>query len=499
MKILTASQTREADAYTIKNESIASIDLMERASYTFVKAFLKRINKNKLIKVVCGTGNNGGDGLAISRQLIEEGYKVTVYVIKSGSGGTEDFRINYDRLSKLSSVTEITSAEGIPDFSKCDVVIDGIFGSGLTRPVSGLYGEVIDAINQSNTRIISIDIASGLSADAPYTEGSVIRPEITITFQMPKLAFFIPENESYSGEWLVTDIGLHEGFIKSCDTPYNLVDCNLISGIPRSRKKFAHKGDFGRIMLVSGSLGKMGAAILASKACLRAGAGLLTVHIPKAGYEIMQSSVPEAMSSIDSGDAYIESLPDLDPYDTLAIGPGLDTRDETVKMVGELLDAWQYPIIIDADGLNILARKKEYLELLKPGSILTPHLKEFERIAGSCVNHFERIDKQTEISQKYNIIIVLKGANTSISFPDGSVYFNSTGNPGIATGGSGDVLTGILAGILAQKYTPEDTALLGVYLHGLAGDYAAREMSQESMIASDIIAYLPESYKKIKS
>ncbi|MFC2125469.1 NAD(P)H-hydrate dehydratase [Bacteroidota bacterium] len=499
MKILTASQTREADAYTIKNEPISSIDLMERASTAFVKIFLKKINKKNRVKIFCGTGNNGGDGLAISRLLMENGYNTGTYVIKSGSNNTDDFKINYNRLTQISPIEEITSPESIPQISSDDVLIDGIFGSGLTRPVSGLYGHVIDTINQSNARIISIDIASGLYADTPYVEGSVIKPWLTITFQMPKLAFFIPENEPFTGDWIVTDIGLHKEFINSCETPYNLVDNNMIREIPNQRRKFAHKGDFGRVALIAGSYGKMGAAILASRACLKTGAGLLTAHIPKVGYEIMQSSVPEAMTTIDSGFEYLEGFPDLSIYDTLAFGPGLGTHPDTKKMVGKLLDSWQKPAIIDADGLNILSQNRKYLKLLKPGSILTPHLKEFERIVGECSNHFERFDKQKDLSSQLGIIIALKGAYTSISMPDGSIYFNNTGNPGMATGGSGDVLTGILAGIMAQKYSSENTALMGVYLHGLAGDIAAGNMGQESVIASDITEYLPQAYEKIMS
>ncbi len=499
MKILSSEDIRKADAHTIKHEPIESIDLMERASESFVRTFTLHFGKERNVKVFCGTGNNGGDGLAISRLLIEKGYEVRAFAVRFEEGkGSDDFKINYQRLRKLIHIDPVNGKDDIPELNTKDVVIDAIFGSGLTRPVEGFYSNVIDRINQSSCRVVSVDIASGLFMDHPAEGDSIIEPDLTISFQMPKLAFFIPENEDYVGDFVITDIGLDKKFIGECDTSYHFIEENDVRPILKKRKKFSHKGHFGRVLIISGGKGKMGAAVLSARACLKSGAGLVTMNIPSCGYEIIQTSIPEAMAITDPDEIMITRVPDISPFDTIGIGPGIGTSEQTIAMLGKLLDQIDFPLVLDADALNILGMNKELIKKLPENSILTPHPKEFERLAGKCDNHFDRLARQREFSEKNKVIVVLKGAYTSISSPDGRILFNSTGNPGMATGGSGDVLTGMITGILAQRYPPLEAAMLGIYLHGSAGDLAAGDLEEEGITASDLIDYLPQSIKRIK-
>ena len=495
MKILSAKEIMEADAYTIRNEPVKSIDLMERASIAFVELFAKHFPSQKEIKVFCGTGNNGGDGLAISRLLINKGYHVHTYVVKVNDGTTPDFNINYNRLIELTKVKDILRSTDIPEISNNEVVIDALFGTGLTRPVTGIFAETIETINKSGAIIVSVDIASGLQADQPSTGDHIIRPSLTISFQVPKMAFFIPENEQYVGNWEIADIGLSKDFIHNTFSKNFFTTPDFVKSHLKKRKKFAHKGEFGKALIISGSYGKMGAAVLCAKACLRSGIGLLTMHIPRCGYEIIQTAVPEAMSSIDREKNLISGYPDLKGFNTVGIGPGIGTHESTINMLGKLLENSLSPMVLDADALNILSRNNYLLDNLPPGSILTPHLIEFERIAGACKNHFERIERQRQLSVHLHVIIILKGAYTSVSLPDGTIYFNSTGNPGMAKGGTGDVLTGVVTALLGQNYSSNEAAILAVYLHGLAGDIAVESKDQESLIASDIIECLPQAFK----
>lgn len=498
MKILSAEETRKADAYTIAHEPIASIDLMERASKAFTKVFTEYFSPEHTIHIFCGTGNNGGDGLAVARLLLKNKYKVHVYLVNFRDKGSEDFMINLGRLKQLQEPVLITDKWKFPVFNENDIVIDAIFGSGLARPVEGMYAQVISEINEKVKHIVSIDIASGLFADAPSGQGAVIRPTLTISFQMPKLAFMIPENESFVGIWKVVNIGLNSEFIERSSGQNYMLTGTIIRELIRKRKRFAHKGDFGKAMLITGSLGKMGAAILGARACMRTGAGLLTVHVPHCGYEIIQTAVPEAMVTVDMQKDYLTQYPDLAPYNVVGIGPGIGTNPDTTRMLYKLLENHSNPMVIDADAINIIGKNRFLLEKLPEGSILTPHLKEFERITEPCENHFERLELQRKFSEKYKVVVVLKGAQSSISLPDGRMYFNSTGNPGMATGGSGDVLTGMLTGLLAQNYRPSESALIGTYLHGLAGDLASEKYGQEGLIASDLVKNIPEAFLEAK-
>lgn len=492
LKILTAKQIKELDAYTIQQEPVASIDLMERACRAFITWLAEKFDSSKSIKIVCGTGNNGGDGLGIARVLYDRNYRVKVFIIRGGSE-SEDFKVNFDRLPVKIERHEIVNEQDVVPFADHDILIDAIFGSGLSRGVEGIYASVIHAINQADVIRIAVDLPSGLMADH-HVEGIVVKAHYTVSFQLPKLAFFMPENQLYVGEWHSVNIGLNKEFIASLEGSDFLLEKSDSAAIRKQRTKFSHKGTYGKAMIIAGSYGKIGAAVLAARATLRSGVGLLTVHVPRCGYAVLQTSVPEAMVSSDKHENHFTAAPDLDQYDAIGIGPGLGTDGETVKAFAFVLRHSTKPLVIDADGLNILAAHRELIHALPANSILTPHPKEFERLVGKWKNDFDRLEKLRSFSKQTNSIIVLKGAYTSVASPDGNVSFNPTGNPGMATGGSGDVLTGVLTGLLAQHYTPLEAARLGVYVHGYAGDLAAKKKSMEAMIASDIINLLPKAF-----
>jgi len=497
MKILSAKQTQTVDKYTIENEPIESIDLMERASNAFIDAFIEKVSPKNSIAVVAGRGNNGGDGLAIARLLIERNYNVTSYIIQPEKKGSEDFEINRGRLNKIKESEGIQNESELPDFNEFDIIIDGIFGSGLSRPVEGLYASVIDAMNSSKCTLFAIDIASGLFADQHSEGGAIVEANFTFTFQLPKLALLLPQNHKYVGEWRALDIGLDLDFIQKQSTDFEYLDKSAVAKLIKKESKFDHKGTNGKALLSCGSYGKMGAAILASKAALRCGLGLLTVHIPACGYEILQTSVPEAMADVDESDHFLSSTPKLTGIDALGVGPGLGKELETVGFLTELLRDFNKIIVFDADALNIISEHRELLEMVPAGSIITPHPKEFERLVGKWDNDFERLELQKSVAREHNIIVVVKGAHTAIATPEGKVFFNSTGNPGMATGGSGDVLTGVVTSFLAQGYTPQEAAKIGVFVHGLAGDMAASNRGVSGMIASDIIDFLPQSINSL--
>lgn len=499
MKIFSAEQTHRTDQYTIEHEPIDSIDLMERAAGTFVRWFTGHYKPQGKVFVFCGTGNNGGDGLATSRMLIDKGWKVIPYTVKASGKKSPNFETNLGRLKELTEVQNIEKEEDLnAEISKKDFIIDALFGSGLARPVTGLYAQVIRLINDSPAQTVSIDVPSGLFCDAHTEGGEIVKADHVVTFQMPKLAFFMPENSPYVGQWHVVDIGLSREFIAKEPATYHYLQKPYVRKLLKKRDRFDHKVRFGRVLLIEGSYGKMGAAVLSARACLRTGAGLVTVHVPGCGYSILQTAVPEAMVSADVNERYIFSLPELEPYNALGIGPGIDQHIDTFEVLRRILENYTNPVVLDADALNIIAAHPELFELIPEGSILTPHPGEFKRLAGPWAHDFERLEKQMEMSEKYKIFIVLKGHYTSISTPDGKVYFNSTGNPGMATGGSGDVLTGILTALLGQSYKPGAAAVLGVYLHGLAGDLASELRGEEALIASDIIDYLSDAYHELK-
>ena len=492
-KLFSASQIRQADAYTIQNEPIPSIDLMERAVTACYNWINENIPDRNNVTIVCGTGNNGGDGLALARMLSKD--RMVHVVILESDNESPDFKTNLERLEKCQNVFIRTWIKfdqfKIP--SGTDLLIDAVFGTGLNRPVEDWRAVAIRAMNAHKSSIhLAIDIPSGLFADkATPADSAVFEADITLTFQLPKLAFMFAENNRYVGDFVVLPIGLLSQFIVEEPTQNFLVDEIEFPETIIKRPKFSHKGTYGHALLVAGSYGKMGAAILSARACLRTGSGLVTTHIPKQGVVCMQSAFPEAMVSIDGDEAVFSSLPaDLERYNVVAVGPGIGTSDKTQAAISQLLNQCAKPMVIDADAINCIAMKKSLLDDIPANSILTPHPKEFERLAGKWDNDFERLKKQCDMSQKYGVIIVFKGAHTTVSLPDGRTFFNTTGNPGMATAGSGDVLTGIIAALLAQGLSPAEAAVCGVFIHGRAGDRAFSDKGN-GLIASDIVENVP--------
>lgn len=497
LKILASKQIKELDAHTIEHEPIASINLMERACEAFVSWFTIQFAAPRRIGIVCGTGNNGGDGLAIARLLSELNYPVKVWIVRGTAPTTEDFKINFERLKGKLDMFDIVTSSDQGLFSDREILIDAIFGSGLSRPVDGIYAQAIQCINHAKAVKIAVDVPSGLFANQS-SNGAIVKANYTISFQLPRLAFLMPENYGYVGEWKVVDIGLSKAFIKEVESPYFYLAKNSVRAKLKKRNKFDHKGTYGHALLIAGSFGRMGACVLAAKACLRSGVGLLTVHVPRSGYSIIQISVPEAMASVDEHENVFSTEPKPEQFTSIGIGPGIGQAKETVSSFSAILKRGK-PLVIDADGLNIISANPELISFIPAGSILTPHPKEFERLVGTWQNDFDRLQKQIGFSIQTKSVLVLKGAHSSIAMPDGKVYFNSTGNSGMATGGSGDVLTGILTGLLAQGYSAEDAAFVGVYVHGLSGDIAAREKGQLGLIASDIVDFLPAAFKSLSN
>lgn len=501
MKIFNAQQIREWDQYTIQYEPVSSIELMERAASQCVQWLEKKDLLNHSFKIFCGKGNNGGDGLAMARMLSQKACDVAVFILEFGHLGTDDFQVNLERLHQQAGVEIkfIQTEQQFPSLENGGLIIDALFGSGLNRPLEGVTANLVAHINNSGCKIIAIDTPSGLPIDHSAKGKTIVRANHTLSFQVFKLSFLLPENANFIGEVHILDIGLHPEFYNSAETSYELIDKRIISAIYEPRNPFAHKGNFGHALLIAGSYGKMGAAVLCAKACLRSGAGLTSCHIPKCGYEIMQTALPEAMVMSDFNSSIVTKIEeDLSKFSCIGIGPGIGTATETRRVLQETFEAYAKPIVLDADALNIISSAKELLKKIPKNSILTPHPKEFERLLGEAENDFERLKLSEQQARELGVIFVLKGHHTCIATPGGKVYFNNTGNAGMAKGGSGDVLTGILTALVGQYHDTVKAAILGVYLHGLAADIAAKKYSVESMIAGDIIENLGEAFLSIR-
>lgn len=505
MKVFATSVIRQLDQYTIEHEPISSIDLMERAAQALFIAFKSRFSTNRPVCVFAGQGNNGGDALALSRLLLHRGYNVTTYLINPADEKhklSPDCESNRKRLlvDFPNALTETGYEFVKPELTPETIIVDGLFGSGLSRPLAGDIAEVVQFINQSKCTVVSIDIPSGLMGEEnKLTDQSIIvKANLTLSLQFPKLAFFFAENAPYVGEWKLLDIGLHPEAIKKTSTPLYYLEENDIAPLLIARPTFAHKGTFGHALIVSGSMGMAGASVLCAKAALRSGAGLVTVHGPSENRTIIQTAIPEAIFQPDYASDYITEVKSLETYNAVAIGPGIGKHFKTGNMLRNFLEHHQQPCVLDADALNIIAEQKEFLTLIPRNSILTPHPKEFERLFGATTSPYERMKKAEEAALEYGVIIVLKGAYTLIAIPNGKLFFNPTGNSGMATAGSGDVLTGIIVGLLAQGYSSEEAAKIGVFLHGRAGDLALKKESEESLIASDIVERLGEAFQSIK-
>ncbi|MFA6058863.1 MAG: NAD(P)H-hydrate dehydratase [Taibaiella sp.] len=495
MKIFTAAQIKACDAFTIQEQNITSLDLMKRAARACFEWIYKNYALNTPVLVVCGMGNNGGDGLAITRILLQEGFSARAVVLKHTEQFSPDATQNFTLLHHLApdNVQILTEGMFITELPENILIIDCLFGTGLNRPLEGWPAEFVREINELSNDKIAIDIPSGLPSDSlPAKDAAVIEAKRTLSFQFYKRSFLHKEAEIFTGTIQILDIGLSEKFIATTHCQYNTIDHEAIRNIYQPRNQFGHKGTYGKAMLIGGSYGKIGAIALSTKAALRSGAGLVFTQAPQCGYEILQGANPEAMFT-SGGKDFIEQI-SVEDKATIGIGPGLGQQPETKKALLSFLEHYNEPLVLDADALNILSEKEDYLHLLTPDTVLTPHPKEFERLFGTAKDSMYQIEIGRAKAMKYNIFIVLKGHHTAILTPSGECWYNITGNAGMATGGTGDVLTGIITSLWAQGYNAKNASLLGVYLHGLAGDIAATEISQEALIAGDIPDYLGKAF-----
>lgn len=503
MKIFTGAQIHELDQYTIAHEPISSIDLMERAAKAITRAICEQWPNTTPVVVFAGPGNNGGDALAVARMMASANYDVSAYLFNISGHLSSDCAANRQRLldsKQAKNFVEVTQEFEPPQLDENTLVIDGLFGSGLNKPLAGGFASLVKYINASPSRVVSIDLPSGLmSEDNTYNvRANIIRADLTLTLQQQKLAFFFPENQQFIGKLRVLDIRLSAEGIEKIDAQYNLIEETEIRPLLLGRDRYAHKGNMGNAMIIAGSYGMGGAAVLATKACLRAGAGKVTVHSPKRNNMILQISVPEAIVQIDQDDTIFSQAVDTEDYNALGIGPGLGQSETTAIALIAQLRRTTCPIVADADALNMLANHRAWMMQLPKGIILTPHPKEFDRLEGNSSDSYERLTKARELAERLQGYVILKGHYSALCCPDGHVTFNNTGNAGMATAGSGDVLTGIITALLARGYKQRDACMVGMYLHGLAGDIAAKHVGMESLIASDLIQYLPEAFLRIK-
>lgn len=490
MQLLTAKQMQQWDAWTIAHEPVESIELMERAATACV-VFLEENNLlGHPVKIFCGKGNNGGDGLAIARLLILKGYDPKIFIVEMGSLGSTDFQANLQRLHNVSTnIHFIQSKEFFPVLEKNDLIIDSLLGLGLDRPLQGLYAELVHRINQFNAIVVAIDLPTGMFCNKSSVQNPIIKAKYTLTFQSLKLCFLMAENASFAGHISIMNIGLSPGFFETINTDKFLIAETFANSIYTPRPDFAHKGTCGHALLIAGSEGKMGAAVLCAKACLRAGAGLVTMKVPHHEISILQISIPEAM-------CLVENKIDFDKYQSAGIGPGLGKEKEALEILKSILHSSLAKYVVDADALNLIAENPELMEHISEQAVITPHPKEFDRLFGVMKNDFERFEKAVALSKKYPFTIVLKGHHTCV-VKNGKAFFNLTGNSGMATGGMGDALTGIITSLLAQDYDSINAAILGVYLHGLAADLCLREQSVESLLPSDLIDYLGQAFMQL--
>lgn len=502
MKIFTSSQVHELDKYTIENEPIESIALMERAAKALTQAITGVWNNTTPVIVFAGPGNNGGDALAVARLLSERDYQVTVYLFNISGSLSPDCAQNKRRLQETKRVQfiEVTKEFDPPQLESGMLVVDGLFGSGLNKPLVGGFASLVKYINASQAQVVSLDIPSGLmTEDNIYNvRANIIRATMTLTLQQPKLSFLFPENQPFVGQLRVLDIRLSQEGIDKMEAAYTITEESLVRSLLMDRNAFAHKGQMGHALIVAGSYCMAGAAVLAAKACLRSGTGKVTVNTPRRNIPILQISVPEAIVQSGNDETIFTDMVETDDFDAMGIGPGLGRSEQTaVALISQLRRA-QCPIVADADALNILANHRAWMQQLPKGIILTPHPKEFDRLEGHSADSYERLTKARNLAKRIQGYVIVKGHYTAICLPDGHVVFNPTGNGGMATAGSGDVLTGIITGLLARGYKQTEACVVGVYLHGLAGDLAAQELGEESLLASDIVNYLPKAFKRLK-
>jgi len=499
MKLYTASQIKRWDSFTITSEPISSLHLMERAAESFVHWFTA--NHDYIIHpvfVFCGNGNNGGDGLAIARLLRNKFYQINIFITRFSADDSSDFTENLNRIRRLGDVSVSYLDGNLPEIPHNAVIIDALLGIGTNRAVNGQLAMLIVYLNSvKRYKVISVDVPSGLFSDI-LSQGDTIKADMVFTFQVPKLSFFYKENSSFIGGFIIGDIKLHHDYLKDESSQYTFMTKDFIRSIYKQRSDFQHKGDFGHAMIIAGKEGSIGAAVLSCKAALKVGSGLVTAAVPEIGLGVLQISVPEVMVVISGQKSFTDNFNVEEKKYTIGCGPGMGTGHNTHTALKNLLTSQQKPMVLDADALNIISKDESLWPIIPKFSIITPHPKEFERLFGSSADSQEMYDKQLKMAVLYQVVIVVKGAFTRICTPDGQVFINSTGNSGMATAGSGDVLTGIITGLLAQQYLPYHAAILGVFLHGLAGDLALGNESKESLIASDIIANIGAAYKTLE-
>ncbi|MDO7136241.1 NAD(P)H-hydrate dehydratase [Algibacter lectus] len=497
MKIFSKEQIYEGDKLTAEKQQISSTDLMERAgSQIFNWIDLRMQGAQVPIHVFCGIGNNGGDGLVLARHLILAGYNVNTFVVNCSDKRSKDFLINYDRIKNVTKKwpTLLKCKEDFPAIEPQDIIVDCVFGIGLNRPVDEWVKNLFLHFRASKAFTLAVDIPSGLYTDKAVTdEDAVVHAGYTLSFASPKLVFFLPETAKYTVQWEVLDIGLDPEFLSTTQTEVQLIGKNEVLPNYIPREKFSHKGQFGHALIIGGSYGKIGAVSLASRSTLSAGAGLVSAYVPKCGYNVLQTALPEVMVITDTNEEKITNIKfDIEPT-VIAIGVGLGTDTESQKAFEAFLKTNKKPLVIDADGINLLAKKESLLKLLPAETVLTPHPKELERLIGSWENDFDKLEKVKAFSNKYKVIVVVKGAN-SITVFDDTLYVNTTGNPGLSTAGSGDVLTGIITGLISQGYHPVVAAIFGVYLLGKAADIAVEDYGYQSLIASHVIDNMGQAF-----
>ncbi|WP_342646806.1 NAD(P)H-hydrate dehydratase [Mucilaginibacter sp. CSA2-8R] len=498
LPLLTAAQIREADAHTIATEAVSSIDLMERASKAWVSWFINHFqDKRQSITVYCGTGNNGGDGLAIARLLSEHGYQqLNVKIARFSEKFSDDFTTNRQRLQPLSIPVRELPAGYQTLTENSDIIIDALLGSGLNKPLSGDFDRLVTYLNSLNKTVVAVDVPTGIFTEGDIEEEStILKADLVITFQQPKINFLLPESGDYIMCWETVNIGLNEDFIQSLQSPYQWVEERDIKKMLIPRKRFSNKGTYGHALLIAGQAKTMGAALLCSSACVYAGAGLTTACIPESGLTALNSYQAEVMAIVRRE----YELPDLElsKFTTLGIGPGLGKNEDALALLQYILNEYDKPIVVDADALNLLAAHPRLLEQLPAGSILTPHMKEFDRLFGEHKTWWQRLQTLKQKAQELNICIVLKNAYTITATPSGILYFNSSSNAAMATGGMGDVLTGIITALLAQKYSPEEACLIGVFLHGKAGDELALPNRLQVVLPGQVAARVPVSIARL--
>ncbi|MCU0423305.1 MAG: NAD(P)H-hydrate dehydratase [Bacteroidia bacterium] len=503
MKLFSATQIKQWDEFTIAHQPTTAYDLMEHAGEACASYIENRIHKAQPpfteVIILCGTGNNGGDGLVIARNLFKANIAVSIYLINTSTTFSHQFNVNLSQIHNDTTIAvhQINQSSDFPVLTKHHLIIDAILGIGINKPVEAFLGTFINYVNQSACEVIAIDVPSGLPADvnelADIANRNIIRANTTLTFQIPKLSFLHTESYMFTGEVEVLDIGLMPGFSVETSCANYYITQELAQPLIKKRTKFSHKGTHGHTLVIAGSYGKLGAAVLTVKGAIRAGSGLVTAYIPACGYDIMQVQIPEAMVITDTNVNYLSNYPDCKPYKAIAIGPGLGMESNTQQAVSDFIRNCKKPLVIDADALNIVSSllAKGEPVTFHASTILTPHPKEFDRLAGVSANSFERLQRLKAFVDKHQVIVVLKGTHTVVATPQGECFFNSSGNPILAAAGSGDTLTGIITSLLTQGYEPLHAAILGVYLHGRCADTLAAE-GRYTATATEVINELPK-------